>query len=415
MTLQIGRFGQLPTVRSAQSWDAQGDRARVVVPIVNTSLAEVMALRHQAVGSIGDVVPVIWGQDPKVDGFYRVLDASVPLNSSAMRYDDLFVATFDLERVDAHSSPLFESQLIGTTLTNGLGITGKPFWSVPNATPLTFTDPEFGYTRLAEHPAGASTTMLMEFFTTFTQNPQWRPVPSQFYAGSCRVEQEISSGVWVPVTGRKQSLPDNGFGGIRINNGLVRCRVASNGADLSLAVDHWKNSSLSWNAKQYSVRSVTGGGFVVPIPNAITIIRNDPETVVIRTASRLTEDPNIEIYLSVRRGDRWVRGQVSGKDSTAWAVRRLTAEASDGVTGGLHATANDADGNRFMLASAVMTTKDGALGQQALPSAAASADFGIGTEIGGTTSDPPDEVTGTRNMIEQYFAAQYERQTLVGQ
>lgn len=409
----IGRAQALaaPTEWGGRTWDQDGDRVRFEGHIWSTDSAAARVLRQQLLGHEGEVVPVTSVDDPTVDGFYRVLSSKV---GSSARSPNMFPVSVDLERVMAYSSPQFESVLVGNTLTNALGITGKPFWSVPNAAPLTFTDPEFGYTRSVEHPAGQNTTVLMEFFTTFTVNPRWRPLPSQYYIGACLVEQEVSSGVWVPVTGLQQHQASGGLGGIRINNGLVRCRIASDGSDLALSVDHWKASSQSWNNKQYKVVSVTGGGFTVPVPVAVTIIRNDPEVVVVRSSHRITDDPSIDLYLSVRRGDRWVRGEVGGKDSWAWAVKRSTAEAATSITGGLRATSDDAGGNRYMLASATATTKDTTNGQIALPSAAATLAFGIGSEIGGSTAAAPDQATGTRNMIEQYFAAQAEYMSAIG-
>jgi hypothetical protein len=351
------------------------------------------------------VVPVIWAADPKVDGYYRVREASFPMNEAAARYDDLFTATFELGRVAGLESALWESQLIGTTLTNNLGVTGSGFFGFPQGNvlgnPYTKPDVAADVTRPAEGFA-----MRLLFFSFFNVTPQWRMPLSDHYAGAATLEY-ADGGTYRPVVG---SALDNAPTSFRLSNGLTRCTIRTESGEAELDVAHYDGSQ--WDAaKDYRFEAV--GAYTLKQFTHISVLRNSPEEVVIRLTPESHGEGLTTVDLWLRRGDRWVRGYLRSETARQWKILRDSAEAATTLTGGIRATSNDAAGNRFMLATTA-SGHDLTNGGVFLGSAGTTFDFGIGTELGGSGATGTNAATGTRGMIEQYFAAQSERMMLAG-
>lgn len=166
-----------------------------------------------------------------------------------------------------------------------------------------------------------------------------------------------------------------------------------------------------------------------PIPvtftgiNSLTVLRNSVEETSIRlslatsvgaTAGIITAD------LSLRRGDRLVRLYLQSTNlSLTFKLARDSTEAATAITygtvtlGGIRATTNDGDGNRYILlsvqrASPVNDLVNGAITQGA---AGLMADYAIGSEVGGSTATfGLDDAT---TVAKQYLAAQSESQHIV--
>lgn len=402
----IGRAQALaaPTEWGGKTWDMQGERIRFQGAVYSTDLTAARVLRQQLIGHAenNDVVPVTSVDDPTIDGFYRVLGSSVSYSAQSPNF---FPVSVDLERCDAYSAPLFESQLIGTTLTNGLGITGAPFHSTPqhNSDDDAYNS---SATAAVYDRVTADGTIPLVNMGAYSATPQWHTTPAKWFRGAATIECPLNDR---PVTGTQIQNDGDGW---RIYNGLVIAgwKAAST---TRLYVNHYDGTQYE-AAKEYTISCSGGGGYTVLAPTAMQILRNDPAMVIVRTIHGQNHGSRLTIDWSLRRGDRWLRLYLQNRTAETWRCSRGTAEASTSITGGLRATSNDAGGNRYMFASALATTKDTTNGEIVMPSASTTFEVGIGMEIGGSGAAVPDYATGSFSMIEQYFADQSEAVTCVG-
>jgi hypothetical protein len=131
----------------------------------------------------------------------------------------------------------------------------------------------------------------------------------------------------------------------------------------------------------------------------LTILRNDPEQAQIRltypsTPGRLTVD------LLLRRGSRFVTGVIKRHSAATLGVARTAAETAAAVTGGLRATAADADGNRFVMGSTrnlTTTTSTASIAKAVVT----SLDFYLGHEVGAS----PASGDAAADLFAQYLHA----------
>jgi hypothetical protein len=211
----------------------------------------------------------------------------------------------------------------------------------------------------------------------------------------------------VPVIGT-QVTPATGDW--RLTNGLVR--VEGSGTGLKV---NWFSFGSVWGAQHtFNLTLAVGGNILGEEPN-IRILRNSPEQVIVRLAFK-TSTINSGAYLldvNLRRGARVVRCYLSWVAAAdAVTVAHSTNVACTALTaGGIRATANDADTNRFVLMCSKTMTQDLVNGKLTQATSTFQAlDFGIGAEI----SAPAPSYNTSQDLVYQYLAAQGERMSVVG-
>lgn len=171
-------------------------------------------------------------------------------------------------------------------------------------------------------------------------------------------------------------------------------------------------------AKTYKGLSTT------PFTNwtSLTILRNSVEECTIRLGASVTGasmGQPVTVDLSLRRGDRLVRGYASTMvNSLTWQIARNSVEAATAITigavasGAIRATANDADGNRYVILNYQQTGPVNDLTNGAITSGSVflNFDFAIGLEIGGSAAAAPDDAV---SLARQYLGAMAESQHVV--
>lgn len=423
-TLQIGRVTELTgdSRLYAERWDADGETVQFTGFIAaalytgfedTPNIAEAKIIRAQLLGHVGEVIAVVSSMDPTINGYYRLTSAQIPMIDGSLLHG-VFPVQLQLERVRNFASPLWESLLVGNTRDNGAAIVGAPFFAFPDGAPANPRSVEgmvAAYNRSVQGPTGAAGNMRVQFWDVgdLPVTPQWRMPPSDYYWGAATIEQSDGTN-YHPVTGLQAARTPTLF---RLQNGLVRCVIATDEGEGVVQVSHWDGAQ--WDAaKQF--RFEASAAYVVGVFTDLAIIRNEPEEVIVRLSTIGSDEGLTTIDLALRRGDRWVRGYLDAETARQWLVIRdaSPAEGADAITGGVRATSNDASGNRYVLASALGTLQNTSEGGVALPSTGTALDFGIGSEIGGTGASGSDAATGTRGLIEQYFAAVREQQQLAG-
>lgn len=414
MAFQVGRAGGDVAMREPKSVDFDGQTVTITGDILASSFADSTALRQQLLGLVNNedepVVPLSWGADAHLDGYYRVLDVSVPSSPvSKQRY--LFPYTVTLERTKQYARPVFELTSIGSLRTNSHSIVaGDTFdysWRPLSAIPVqTATTLSTGNSRT---PSGGSAAYFLKYANpASTYTNAYLVQPSQFYEGAATLELSYDSGTtWRVATGRQiEHLPTQ----FRLSNGFVRVTDAGDASNASLNVSHYDGSTWE-TAKKYYVTNNSSAISTGP-PVAITVLRNSTEQVAVRLTYGFAGSDTMTLDVSLRRGARNVECYWSRPEySLAYGVFRASVEAATALTGGIRATSNDAGGNRYVLATPSAKTNDLTNGGFYLSSNATSLTFVIGMEVGGSSATN-DETA--QNQVYQYMAARSHTLRYVG-
>jgi hypothetical protein len=213
-------------------------------------------------------------------------------------------------------------------------------------------------------------------------SPRWGCLPTAYLAGRVRATttggQEVY-GVDVPLATTGWSL----------TNGLINVTWSATGGG-TLDVQSYTGGayrSKAWGIFSTSVILVTSW-------DGATLLRNDPEMVILRLTKALAPG-RLTLDLTLRRGSRIVEGYMQrGTQADQLKVRLNTAETfvDTSAQGYLTATNDDADGNRFACGSARTFTANANGGVQ--KATTTSMDFWLGVSAaaggGGTLNANPD-------------------------
>lgn len=421
MGLTIGNV-DLGTQAHAKWSDGPNGTHEVSGFLRKSSLGSFLVATAQIVGLLDnpdeDAVAVTASQDPSRPGFYRVLGGSLDIDAGGMRSFTAPVK-LELEAVPGRFAPRIESRLYGALRSNAHGIavgSTVPWWATPAAATMDFIG----------HPGGSAPTLTTRTADTGSVSVQstssgtlfldatygWQCDPSDYYDGAAIIEVTPDGGTtWVRLPGRRIGAAVAASStGWRINNGLVR--VTYGGGDGLISVQHYMGGS--WvTAKVYRVY-VTAGAVVdsaIGAVRSVTILRNGPECVSVRLGLEWASYPmQMNLDLTLRRGSLWVDGLLSIGSSAASlltalaqfvGIGRNTAEAATAHTSGMHATAADAAGGKFILNTSVAKINDLVGGGfQSTSSATTAFPFQIGYEPSGASG--PDTFT---NQTYSWFAA----------
>lgn len=407
MTATIGRVGSDISLADFESWTQSGDRATITGKLTNGTQSDLNALRQQLLGYADnydeEVIPVTWSTDARADGFYRVLSVSVD-DDPTWRATKAMPYRVELERVAGFAAPIFESVLLGALRVNAAGIatgTSVAWHAVPNETYYYKTN---GATVTTATRTGADGVLL---FLTGGSNvlydsiSRWAVPPASYYKNAAKIE--IGTTLRTVVGAQIDNLPANW----RLSNGLVR--VTATGAGGSFSVAHYDGTQ--WDtAKDFGVGYYAGFFTGLGVWQTVSVLRNSPEVCTLRLTSTVTLHTDVEytVDISLRRGSRTVEGVIGG--TAAGMIGVATPEAATALTGGIRATANDASGNRYVLAIAGTTTNDLVNGTVRQSAGAAPTSFMIGSTIGGGAATGMDT---SQNQVYLYMAAQGEKLTVV--
>ena len=215
---------------------------------------------------------------------------------------------------------------------------------------------------------------------------------------------EIGTGTKrVVVGGDIDNLPANW----QLSNGFIR--VACNASQVLTIEAH---NGTSWStAKNYWFKAKNAVATYIDLEafTQIQVLQNDPARVSIMLVSALNYTGgnyvSASVTISLRRASRVVEivgdyGYQFG--ATAMQFYQSTAETGVALTGGVQANANDASGNRFVIASSGGTdvTTSGTAGVRDINN------WGVGLSIGGSGASAPERA---QDIAYQYFAALGER------
>lgn len=423
MSLHLGRVVvNEPTSWASISTSGSGIQVTVTGSYQAASLADGLVRRDQILGLANDrdvaVIPVIMDGEPRVSGYYRVLNTSCETDEFVRQKGNLYDFQIVLQPVMGFSQPIFESILNDALLTNSVGaVIGDhaPFHAYPALTTEYAMGLILGgYATSTRSSADGNMSVWCKAAgdpVPMTTYARFYVPPSSFYVGAAMIEQ---GSPLQPVVG---SFPVADLVNWRLSNGMVR--VTPNATPGKLDVAHWKGAAWA-AAKTYKISEDIRGlinGFT-----AVTVLRNSVEECIVRLSCTTASGLGVVfIDIALRRGDRTARLYLTTQPpggTPHWSIFRDTVEAATAITfgavtlGGIRASVNDADGNRYVLlsyqtGSPTSDLVNGGITQTAAPYLM---DFCIGSEIGGSGAAAIDTAVV---LARQYVAAQTEEMRVV--
>ncbi len=432
MAFTIGRAGRGSTSGTAlalndpSSWanasfgssiKGQGGDITLHGWIQNATPAQALVLRDQLLGYQDNmdepIVPVVCDSEPRLTGYYTVTGVEITTDPTAIATGNLEY-TVGLQPTTPFANPFLECIVNGALLTNAVGaVLGDvhAFHAAPSAAT------EYSYAGVLStfytRASADGNIIFLDTGTTLSSIARLGIAPSNYYIGAATFEQ---GSPLQPVVGRGMAQAD--VVNWRLSNGLVRVtpNVANPGR---LNVSHYNGST--WSATVNYAITASAGGITFTGWNSLVVLRNSVEETCIRLSvatSAGTTAGVVTLDISLRRGDRIARLFLSSTQSLSWRIARTTVEAATAITygavtlGGIRATVNDGDSNRYVLLFYQTATPVNDLVNGSITGGASSttADFGIGSAIGGSTAAAPDRPADLAN---QYIAAQAESQRVV--
>lgn len=422
MSMVIGRCS-INEDPYAESLQVSGRTVSFASDINAASVTELKAKMQQLQGLIfnrdEDVFPFTWSEDSSFDGFYRIrsldmTEIAVSLTTGACPF------SIEMERVEHYANPLFEIVTSIVERTNpwamlvplsamAIPAVNEYAWNTINSTALRSIEGAVNGIRVLEQFLPYSGTALQAAAV-------WYPTAAGFYSGACTVEiQYGGSGSYYPVVGSR--IPVTASTNWRISNGLFRVGDKDSAGTNAGSLKTEAYDGANWDEVSYKVG--TGGGGVYPAGAAgpIQILRNSPECVIVRRwIQSAANNDRILQTIKLDRGMFWCdmtiqQGAVNG-GARDWRVQHYVPDAGTAIAGGVVATANDANGNRYQLMSpAPALTTVAASGRITYTATAALGSFMLGTIVGGGA--PTYTWGDSTNQAEQYLLHPTTRQRMV--
>ena len=404
MTITIGRFGIDIKAGEVASFDVSGAMCSLSGVTAYSTWEEALALRQQLSGYVDSpdesFVPVTWDEDPSVDGYYRIIGATVDARAG-LAWQGIVEFSITLERVRGFAAPLIEAVCLGKLRTNGLGLTARATISVPTSV-RSYVEYSTANGYLAQSAdvqrlgVAGSVSVILPYADAFVG--QYYLAPKNFYdaAATLRVGDRLR----VAVGRQIGNAPANW----EISNDLLQVRPAA-GAGLALQFRMWDVSMWSpWERLELKTTNINDSVRVaMSAPHTITVLSNSPEAVTIRlmSTSTVVGNDNLGAFLldlTLRRGSRSVSAVVSGVLSS-WFALVVPRAGGAALTGGFSKTVG---GVSAFVGSAF---------QASLPADAFKPTGSVKSWafcFGLTNSTETSQ-----NMLNEYFWAGSEKQTVV--
>lgn len=354
--------------------------------------AQLAAVQDDITGLVGDMVPATFTVKADRNGYWLVTDAQADL----MNWQgELVTCTWQLTltRVGSDTEVDLESRLSGSLArSNTFGVTGERVHCPPIGHYGYYTGPTIPSVLVRTGSDGA---MLIYRGVPTGINPRWGCPVSTYLAGRVRFLDAHGierSGTAFPVrplnpplvpaedlTPSSTLVPAAGAATVwTLHNTLVKVTPATTGG--TLIISAWTGGA--WRDKTWDV---VIGGISLGIPDTITVLRNEPEIVVVRLL-RSQNPGRATIDLTLRRGHRAVEVYVQAATSTTVKLVLTSAETGTNANAGyVTATSDDSDGNRYVIGSANTFTADVVNGGISNTSTTALDAF-IGVQAGGAAA-----------------------------
>lgn len=415
MSFTVGRVGFDVAWTEVEEWNQSGDQISISGILNAATVADAKVLRQQLSGYVNnmdeEIVPVTWSEDSTVDGFYRVTGASVstvPMSLTA----GWFEFSLSLERMSGYGAPGFESVLSGALRVNAHSIvsaTSLAWHSIPSATDYYHTGGIVSATGTRTSADGAMLVQHLGGGAAAEAIAKWSVPPASALIGAAKIE--VGTTLRTVVGHQIENLPE----AWRISNGLLRVTPVASESRLDVSCfdgTQWETAVRFDMGRYHSAAFDEFDHY-----HTISVLRNSPEAVGIRLATRPDSGSfGVDFFtvdLMLRRGARLVEiTTVNGAGLNQGMIRANSATACTALTGSIRETANNASGNRFVLAAPQAKTDDltnGSIRITASNNVVSS--FGLGFEIDGSSAAALETA---QSLTYQYMCAMSEQLTVRG-
>jgi hypothetical protein len=349
-----------------------------------------------------ELVPVTWSDSPGDDndgfgqgGFYVVTGVDVDIRShpDGPGAEDAVAVDYELE-LEEHGGlrATLESRLTGATRSNSHATTsagGYPWHAPPPPADTYTTVTPAGYTVEPTWTRDRFTATSGERVRTYHDIPQqttarYLITPDQLAAeGNCAL---TCFGLAYPGTGR---LPSGAsiLASWTLDNGLVKFAQVPGTGFVFSGTGSTTTTGAGWESEVEVYPSFEGA---IDTGGYITVLRNTPHLIAIRI--HYTSTPLVTMDLILRRGAMHISFVLRTAEAGTLAIN-LEDSGGHGITGDLGGyrtrDANDADGNRWVIGSALSATTVADFGDQIQfrPTASVTSFAGfLGHELGGSSA-----------------------------
>lgn len=374
-TLQLGRL-VLREDRTAAEQGSTSERGMTITgqeSIPRLLPAAVERQREDFLALAGQFVPIVFTVKDYLNGFYTVDDSTGTIEDWE---DDLkvFRWSVNLTRAGTESDLDIESRLGGAlTRVNDFAVVGVRTHAPAIVHGGYWTD---GSVTTAVSRTGEDGVLKLYTGLAATMSPRWATTPVGYLTGRVRFTDEL---------GRERSgdAARLAVAGWSLSNGLVRVRPLASGGVLEVAA----YTGGAWRTKAWDItfNATTLGTF-----DQCALITNELGLVTVRLMKYMTNG-RLYVDVTLRRGQRFAEVYVQSEFGGALKIVRATNEAgTNGLAGTVVATANDADGNKYIVGSARTFTADVVAGGIS-KAAAATLDAFVGVVAGGTGAVTGDQ------------------------
>jgi hypothetical protein len=373
--------------------------------------AQLTQIQDDLPGMAGAMLPVAFTVKSDRNGYWILSDAQADL----MNWNgELVTCTWQasLTRVGSDTEVDLESRLSGSLArANAYGAVGERVHCPPIG--------HYGYYTGATQPSvlvrtGSDGAMFVYRGVPTGVNPRWGCAVSTYLAGRVRfldAHDLERAGTAFPVrplyppltpastlTPSSSLVPAAGAATVwTLHNTLVKVTPATAGTG-TLIISAWTGGG--WQDKVWDVRI---GGVSLGTPDTVTVLRNEPEIVVVRLL-RSQRPGRATIDLTLRRGHRAVEVYVQAASATTVQLVLSTPEAGTAAGGYVSASADDGAGNRYVIGSAGLFTADTTNGG-ITATATTAMDAFIGVQAGGAAALPGDTAA---DLFKAYVGAPSE-------
>lgn len=336
-----------------ETFDLTDDNSRVLQLHGQTSVAaltfdQVERIYDDLYGLTDQVIPITWSDKAFLNGYYQVATvkttySSYPSQLTASAFDKPVVLDWELtaQRIGPVNTIDLESRLSGPqTRQNDYAALGE----IVHAPPIG----HYGYTTGGTVPPSVTRQTAEGPITVYRQippsiNPRWGCQPQNYVGGRVRFLDSFGE----ERSGTDRSLPSAGW---ELSNGLVRVRPGASG---TLEIGSW--TAAGWKTREWDV--TRGGSSTAPWAD-VSLLHNTFDTVILRMTTAPTGLGRTTTDIQLRRGARMAELFVQSDTSATLAVKLHTPEPGVLGTGVLSSIGEDADGGRYVLASAKTGTYD---------------------------------------------------------
>lgn len=298
--------------------------------------------RFDIMGLSGRFVPATFTKQPELNGYYWVSSVQATIR----KIDPFAILPWQITLIPVgpDNAVDLESRLSGAlTRQNSFAVTGN----------RTQAPPIGSY---AYHTETTGLTAMTRANSDGTPITVYRSIPAGINPRfGCNVENYSRGRVrFIDSNARERVGTEfmTSVTGWELNNGTTRVRPDASAA---LEVSSWVGGV--WVAKKWLIQAGTD---LHPF-DQVTVLRNDFECVVLRLLKSVATGRRT-VDITLRRGSRVVELYVQRSDAGALAVKLLTPQAGTATSGYITATANDANGHRYIVGSSTTFTSDAANG-----------------------------------------------------